>query len=103
MATKNVKKTSTENARKRRNEIVGEVVSAKMQKTITVQVFSLVKHTRYGKYVRGSAVHKAHDEKGDAKLGDIVRIFETRPLSKTKRWTLAEVVTRRNKVEGIEI
>ncbi len=87
----------------RRNEVVGEVISNKMQKTITVQVYSRVRHSRYGKYLRTSSVFKAHDEKGTAKLGDIVRIFETRPLSKTKRWALAEVVTRRNVVQGVEV
>ncbi len=87
----------------RRNEVVGEVISNKMQKTITVQVYSRVRHERYGKYLKTSSVFKAHDEKGTAKLGDIVRIFETRPLSKTKRWTLAEVVTKRNVVEGVNV
>jgi small subunit ribosomal protein S17 len=87
----------------RRNEVVGEVISNKMQKTITVQVYSRVRHERYGKYLKTSSVFKAHDEKGTAKLGDIVRIFETRPLSKTKRWTLAEVVTKRNVVEGVDV
>lgn len=96
--------TNTETkTRKRRNEVTGEVIGNKMQKTITVKVFSLTKHSRYGKYLRSSSVYKAHDEKGEAKVGDIVRIFETRPLSKTKRWALAEVVDRRNRVEGVEV
>ena len=93
----------TEAANKKRTEVVGEVISNKMQKTISVRVFNLVKHTRYGKYVRSSSIYKAHDAKSEAQLGDVVRIFETRPLSKTKRWTLAEVVERRNKVEGVEV
>lgn len=90
-------------ARGKRNEVVGVVVSDKMQKTISVQVFSLVRHTKYGKFLRQSSVFKAHDEKGEAKVGDKVRIFECRPYSKTKRWTLASVLEKRKQVEGIEI
>lgn len=90
-------------ARKMRNEVVGRVVSDKMAKTIAVQVFSLVKHARYGKYIRQSSVFKAHDEKSEAKVGDLVRIFETRPLSKTKRWTLAEVVEKSKQVSGVDV
>lgn len=88
---------------RRRNEVVGEVVSDKMAKTISVKVFSLVPHSKYGKYVRSSNVFKAHDEKNEAKQGDIVRIFETRPLSKTKRWTLAEIVEKRKQVAGVDL
>ncbi len=88
---------------KKRNEVVGRVVSDKMAKTISVQVFSLVKHARYGKYIRKSSVFKAHDEKNEAKTGDLVRIFETRPLSKTKRWTLAEIVEKSKQVSGVEV
>lgn len=90
-------------ARKKRNEVVGVVVSDKMDKTISVQVYSLVKHDRYGKFMRQSNVFKAHDEKNEAKQGDRVRIFETRPLSKTKRWTLTEIVERKVQVEGVEV
>lgn len=90
-------------ARKLRKELVGEVVSDKMAKTISVRVFTLVKHSRYGKFLRQSSVFKAHDEKGQAKMGDIVRIFECRPLSKTKRWMLTEVVEKRKQVEGVEV
>ena len=88
---------------KKRNEVVGRVVSDKMAKTISVQVFSLVKHARYGKYIRKSSVFKAHDEKNEAKTGDLVRIFETRPLSKTKRWTVAEIVEKSKQVSGVEV
>ena len=99
MAKKNATvKTEAKAESRKRNEVVGEVVSDKMQKTISVKVFSLVRHTKYGKYVRSSNVFKAHDEKNEAKQGDIVRIFETRPLSKTKRWTLAEIVEKRKQV-----
>lgn len=83
---------TTENKRGRRIEVTGEVVSNKMQKTISVKVTQMVKHAKYGKYVKRSSVFKAHDEKGEAKIGDVVRIYETRPLSKTKRWALAAIV-----------
>ena len=78
--------------RGRTPEVEGKVVSNKMQKTISVEVFRLVRHAKYGKYIRKSSVFKAHDEKGIAKVGDVVRIKETRPLSKTKRFALVEVV-----------
>ncbi|MFN8846250.1 MAG: 30S ribosomal protein S17 [Bdellovibrionales bacterium] len=78
--------------RGRRIEVVGEVVSTKMAKTISVLVFRMVRHKKYGKFLKKTSVFKAHDEKGTAKLGDVVRIHETRPLSKTKRWALSEVV-----------
>lgn len=78
--------------RGRRQELVGEVVSNKMQKTISVLVYRQVRHTKYGKYLRMSSVFKAHDETNKAKIGDTVRITETKPLSKTKRWTLTEIV-----------
>jgi small subunit ribosomal protein S17 len=104
MAKKNATvKTEAKAESRKRNEVVGEVVSDKMQKTISVKVFSLVRHTKYGKYVRSSNVFKAHDEKNEAKQGDIVRIFETRPLSKTKRWTLAEIVEKRKQVAGVDL
>ena len=63
-----------------------------MQKTISVLVYRTIKHDKYGKYVKKSTTIKAHDEKQEAKVGDTVIIFETRPLSKTKRWSLANVV-----------
>ncbi|MBL7689627.1 MAG: 30S ribosomal protein S17 [Bdellovibrionaceae bacterium] len=86
---------STETAgRGRRVEVVGEVVSDKMQKTIAVQIFRMVRHKKYGKFMRRSSIFKAHDEKGEAKAGDVVRIVHTRPLSKTKRWTLKEVLQK---------
>lgn len=84
---------STEtNTRGRKIEVVGEVISDKMDKTISVLIYRMVKHPKYGKYVKKTSVFKAHDESNQAKIGDIVKIRETRPLSKTKRWTLAEVV-----------
>lgn len=84
--------TVTENARGRRVEIVGEVVGDKMEKTISVLVYRLIRHAKYGKYMKRTSVFKAHDETKQAKVGDIVRIVETRPLSKTKRFALVEVV-----------
>lgn len=85
--------TDTKNtSRGRKIEVVGMVVSNKMQKTISVEVTRIVKHKKYGKYIKKSSVFKAHDEKSEAKVGDVVRIVETRPLSKTKRWKLAEIV-----------
>lgn len=82
----------TENKRGRRIEVVGEVISNKMDKTISVLIYRMVRHAKYGKYMKRTSVFKAHDEKNEAKVGDIVRIHETRPLSKTKRWSLVEIV-----------
>ena len=73
---------------------VGLVVSDKMDKTITVAIERQVKHPIYGKFIRQTTKLKAHDETNDAGAGDTVRIQETRPLSKTKRWRLVEVVER---------
>lgn len=78
--------------RGRRVEVIGEVVSDKMNKTISVVTYRMVKHEKYGKYLKKTTVMKAHDEKNEAKIGDTVRIFESKPLSKTKRWVLAEVL-----------
>ena len=72
----------------------GVVVSNKMQKTIVVRVDRLKKHPKYLKYMKISHRFKAHDEKNDAGLGDIVLIRETKPISKEKRWILAQVLTR---------
>ncbi len=80
--------------RKLRKERTGLVTSDKMDKTITVIIERKVKHPIYGKFVKHSKTFKAHDEKNDAKIGDTVKIMETRPLSKTKRWRLVEVVER---------
>ena len=81
-------------ARPLRNERTGEVVSDKMMKTIVVRVERRFRHPQFKKVVTSFNKFYAHDEKGEAKMGDIVRIEETRPLSKTKRWRLIEVVTR---------
>ena len=80
--------------RGRRKVRTGVVVSDKMDKTVVVQIAHAVRHPLYGKIVRRSSKLQAHDETNDARVGDTVRIMETRPLSKTKRWRLVEVVER---------
>ena len=79
---------------RRRKTMVGIVRSDRMQKTITVEILRLEKHPRYHKYVRRRTTCKAHDEKEEAGAGDLVRIAETRPLSKHKRWRLVEIIRR---------
>ena len=78
----------------RRNEKVGQVVSTKMQKTIVVEVEMRKAHTKYKRIVRSTKKFYAHDEQSSARMGDVVRIRETRPLSKLKRWSLEEIVRR---------
>src|SRR5579863_10308433 len=78
----------------RRNEKVGQVVSTKMQKTIVVAVEMRKAHAKYKRIVRSTKKFYAHDEQSSARLGDMVRIRETRPLSKLKRWALEEIVRR---------
>lgn len=85
--------TRTE-GRGRRNERIGVVVSDSANKTIKVEISRLVKHSRYGKYMRSKNKFTAHDEKNEAKVGDKVLIVETRPLSKTKRWKLVSVIEK---------
>ena len=75
----------------RRKVFSGEVVSDKMNKTRVVQIRWAAKHPKYRKIIRKAAKFKAHDEKNESKLGDIVKIMETRPLSKDKRWVIVEV------------
>jgi len=77
-----------------KNEKVGQVVSTKMQKTIVVEVSRRVPHPLYKRIISKRKKFYAHDEEGTAHLGDVVRIVECRPLSKLKRWRLAEVVRR---------
>ena len=80
--------------RNRRKERIGYVVSDKMQKTIVVELEDRKRHALYGKIIRTTSKVKAHDEKGDAGVGDRVRIMETRPLSATKHWRLVEVLEK---------
>ncbi|MEY2918391.1 MAG: ribosomal protein [Bacteroidota bacterium] len=83
MAERNLRKTK-----------LGVVSSNKMDKTITVKVERKVKHPLYGKFVKKSTKFHAHDEKNECSIGDTVKIMESRPLSKTKRWRLVEVVEK---------
>lgn len=80
--------------RKLRKTKTGIVSSDKMNKTITVAVERKVKHPIYGKFVKKTTKFHAHDEKNEAKPGDVVKIAETRPLSKTKRWRLVEILEK---------
>ncbi len=90
-----------ETAKSHKNEKVGEVVSTKMQKTIVVEVSRRVPHPLYKKIVNKRKKFYAHDEQTTARVGDVVRIVESRPLSRLKRWTLAEVI-RRAALVGVE-
>ena len=80
--------------RNNRKTRVGVVVSNKMEKTVTVAVEDFVRHSLYGKAVKRTMNFKAHDEENVCNLGDKVRIMETRPLSKSKRWRLVEIVEK---------
>ena len=84
----------TDTGRNRRKERVGLVVSDKPDKTVTVSVETLVRHPLYKKRVRRSRRFMVHDEGNDARVGDTVRIMETRPLSARKRWRLANIISR---------
>ena len=77
-----------------RKERVGKVVSNKMQKSITIAIDRKVKHPIYGKFMNKTTKLMAHDEKNEAGLGDVVKIMETRPLCKNKRWRLVEIVEK---------
>ena len=81
-------------ARNLRKEKIGLVTSNKMDKTITVSVDRKVKHPMYGKFIKKTTRFNAHDETNDCGMGDTVRIMETRPLSKQKRWRLVEIIER---------
>jgi small subunit ribosomal protein S17 len=91
METQQQEQTHDRNARKER---VGIVTSTKMDKTITVEVRRQMKHPMYDKYIERSSNMLAHDEEETAGEGDTVRIIETRPLSKHKRWRLLDIITR---------
>ncbi len=73
---------------------IGKVVSDKMDKTITVAIVDHVKHPLYGKIVKNTVKFKAHDENNDCGIGDTVKIMETRPLSKDKRWRLVQIIEK---------
>ena len=84
--------------RGRRKEFVGKVVSDKMDKTVVVVVETLVQHPLYKKYIRRRKKYYAHDERNECEVGDIVRIMETRPLSKLKRWRVVEIIKKAEKL-----
>ena len=99
MATETAPEAAVAAARHQRQELTGKVTSAKMEKTIVVEVLRLVQHPKYRRVVRHSKKFYAHDEKREAKPGDTVRIVSARPLSKLKRWRLKEIVTRNTSAE----
>ncbi|MFU8860852.1 MAG: 30S ribosomal protein S17 [Cyclonatronaceae bacterium] len=80
--------------RKERKQRIGRVVSDRMNKSITVAVDRQIKHPIYGKFITKTTKYMTHDENNDAHIGDTVRIMETRPLSKNKRWRLIEIIER---------
>ena len=82
----------SEKERGRRNILTGQVVSDKMDKTISVSIYNLVKHPKYKKYIKKTSVFKVHDEDNKAKVGDKVSIVETKASSKTKRWKLVKLL-----------
>ncbi len=86
--------TATQKAQGRRKEVVGEVVSNRMHKTIVVQVTRKKSHPFYGRVIARHKKFYAHDEKNEAHVGDFVRIEETRPLSKLKRWKLKDIIRK---------
>lgn len=79
-------------AKEQRKILVGRVTSDKMDKTIVVEVERMKRHSLYGKVVRLHKKYKAHDEQNSAKIGDLVKIIESRPISKEKRWALVEIL-----------
>jgi small subunit ribosomal protein S17 len=86
--------TTPSDARGKRKTRTGLVVSDKMEKTVVVEVEDLRQHRLYGKTIRRTTKLKAHDEQNEARVGDLVRVSETRPMSAAKRWRLAEIVQR---------
>jgi len=94
MAESKTASQATEHVQGRRKEVVGEVVANRMQKTIVVQVTRKKSHPFYGRVVARNKKFYAHDEKNEAHVGDVVRLEETRPLSKLKRWKLKAIVRK---------
>lgn len=86
-----VETVETRNSRK---VIIGKVLSNKMEKTIVVSVERKVMHPKYGKFIKMTSKFKAHDEKNECAINDIVKVMETRPLSKDKRWRLVEIIEK---------
>ena len=92
MSETNIEIPATETARGLRKTRVGQVISNKMAKTAVVETVTRVPHAKFGKIVKQVKRFYAHDEEGKAQVGDTVRITETRPLSKLKRWRLVEII-----------
>ena len=86
-----------------KKRLVGSVVSDKMDKTVVVRVERLVRHPRYGKVLRRAKKYKAHDAKNECRVGDVVRIVESRPLSREKRWAVEEIVKRTGIEAAMEV
>jgi small subunit ribosomal protein S17 len=87
--------------KERRKRLTGHVLSDKMDKTVVVQVERLSRHPRYGKVLRVRKKYKAHDEQNDCHVGDLVRIVESRPLSREKRWQVEEIVRRAEEIPEV--
>lgn len=85
-----------------RNRLVGKVTSTKMNKTVVVEISSTKRHPLYGKVVRSSRRLKAHDEKNECRVGDVVEIVESQPMSKEKRWAVSRIVTKNAGVGLVE-
>jgi small subunit ribosomal protein S17 len=83
------------NGRSKRKQVVGRVISNQMDKTITVAVDRKYRHPLYGKYITSTSKFMAHDEKNTSNIGDKVKIMETRPLSRHKRWRLVEIIEKK--------
>ena len=79
---------------KKKKAYIGQVISDKMDKTVVLAVTRRIAHSRYGKTIKRTTKFKAHDEKNECKVGDVVRFIETRPISKEKRWTVLEILER---------
>lgn len=89
-----MEETTNTATRKERKSIIGKVVSNKMDKSIVVAVERKYKHEKYGKFIKNTSTFMAHDEKNECNISDIVKLMETRPLSKNKRWRLVEIIER---------
>ncbi len=85
---------SEENKESVERRVIGKVVSDKMDKTVSIAIERLVRHGVYGKYIRRTSKLKAHDEANECRIGDTVAVTECRPISKTKTWTVVEVLER---------
>jgi small subunit ribosomal protein S17 len=97
------RQTSAQANASRRNEKIGEVVSTRMHKTIVVSVERRRSHPKYGRVIKKSKKFYAHDEDNSARTGDMVRIEESRPLSRLKRWRLKEIIRRSTLPEGVAV